>query len=171
MAKIKGALFSMEASGSFGDIVFDRRGYARLKGTYRDAQTTGQGNFRQTLMAAQKCVKICGPTTRQQLKAEAENPSAWHLQLIKALIGPQRATYSAYLQQFKVDAEIDQAGWESAAQAAGLHPISLAYADEPGPSPGAQLFALASTLYGLGVYANLGLPNGNAAAWKEEIIA
>ena len=40
---------------------------------------------------------------------------------------------------------------------------------EPGISPGAQLFVLASTLYGLGLYASLGSPNGNAQEWKDNI--
>lgn len=169
MAKVKGPLFSLQASGSFGQLIFDRRGYVRFKGTRRDAKSRGQGNFRQALMAAQQCVKICGPSTRQLLKAAAETPSAWHLNLVKQLIGPHRATYAATLQQFNTDPAVDQSGWESAAQVAGLRPVDLPYADESGASPGAQLFALASTLYGLGVYAELGQPNGNAAAWQARI--
>jgi hypothetical protein len=52
---------------------------------------------------------------------------------------------------------------------AGLRPVDLPYADESGASPGAQLFALASTLYSLGLYTELGQPNDNAAAWQAQI--
>jgi hypothetical protein len=68
MAKVIGPLFSFRVSGAFGEIVFDKRGIVRPKGVYRDRKTTNQGNFRQALTVAQKCVKICGPTTRQQVK-------------------------------------------------------------------------------------------------------
>ncbi|MBI1880908.1 MAG: hypothetical protein HYR94_22240 [Chloroflexi bacterium] len=50
-----------------------------------------------------------------------------------------------------------------------MREINIAYASEAGVSPGAQLFALASTLYSLGLYATVGQPNGNAAAWKAQI--
>ena len=39
MAKVTGPLFSMNASGSFGGIVFDQRGYAYPKANRQDAQS------------------------------------------------------------------------------------------------------------------------------------
>ena len=49
--------------------------------------------------------------------------------------------------------------------------VYVPYANEAGVSPGAQLFALASTLFGLGLYSSLGQPNGNAEVWKVGIIS
>ena len=169
MAKVTGPLFSMGASGSFGDIVFDRRGIARFKVAQRDSQTATQGDFRQAMSVAQKCVKVCGPTTRELLKGSAEDPSTWHIHLVKYLIGSHRAAFDAAWQLYKSDPEVDQAGWETAAGELGLRPVSVDYATETGVSPGAQLFILASTLFSLGLYATVGQPNGNAAAWKAQI--
>ena len=44
----------------------------------------------------------------------------------------------------------------------GLREVYVPYANEASVSPGAQLFALASMLFGLGMYTSLGQPNGNA---------
>ncbi|HXV98323.1 MAG TPA: hypothetical protein VEC93_07860 [Anaerolineae bacterium] len=38
----------------------------------------------------------------------------------------------------------------------------MGYTNEAGILPRAQLFAMTSTLFGLGRYTNLGQPNGNA---------
>ena len=47
MAKVTGALFSLEASGKFANaLVFDRRGYVRKHQTPTNPQTAGQGNVR-----------------------------------------------------------------------------------------------------------------------------
>jgi hypothetical protein len=170
MAKIKGPLFSIGASGSFGDIVFDRRGYAYLKPERRDARTASQGDFRQALMVAQKCAGICGSATRQQLKALAESPSHWSSFLTRHFLGPRRAAFMATLTEYAGPA-VDQAAWEAAAVSMGLKEVYVAYANEAGVSPGAQLFALASTLFGLGLYPGLGKPNGQAEVWKEKIIS
>ena len=48
--------------------------------------------------------------------------------------------------------------------------VYVPYANEAGVSPGAQLFALASTLFELGLYTNLGQLNSNAEVWKEQIV-
>jgi hypothetical protein len=168
MAKITGPLFSMGATGSFGDIVFDRRGYAYLKPNRRDPQTPTQGDFRQAIAVAQKCTSVCGSATRQQLKALADDPARWNSFLAGQLLGPRRAAFTTALAQY-TDPTVDQAGWEEAAMSMGLREVYIAYANEAGISPGTQLFALASTLFGLGVYTSLGQPNGNAAAWKDGI--
>lgn len=170
MAKVTGPLFSMSASGAFGNIVFDKRGFARPKGNYRDRQTTTQGDFRQTLTVAQKCVKLCGPTTRQLIKNVADVPSRWNGYLVKYLIGPNRANYTAYLENFN-NGVVDQASWETAAATTGLHEVGLNYADDSSISPGLQLFMLASTLFQLGIYTPLGQPVVNAEMWKESIIS
>lgn len=168
MAKITGPLFSMGATGSFGDIVFDRRGFAYLKRSHRDAQTASQGDFRQAMTVAQKCVKACGPATRQLLKTAA-NSTTWNAYLSKNLIGANRAAFNQYLQAYRNDPTVDQAGWEAAAVSMGMVSINLDYANQAAVSPGAQLFLLASTLFSVGLYTAVGQPNGNFLEWKDSI--
>ena len=69
------------------------------------------------------------------------------------------------------DPTVDQAGWEAAAESIGMREVFIPYAQLGAVPPGAQLFVLASTLFSLGLYAGLGEPNGNAAAWKDSIIS
>jgi hypothetical protein len=170
MAKVIGPLFSMKVSGALGEIIFDRRGYVRRKGELRDPKTSRQGDFRLAMMAAQQGVKVCGPQTRQQLRQLSDEPARWSAFLLKHLLGPRRANYNECLARY-ADPGLDQAGWEAAAVEAGLRPVSLAYAADAGISAGAQLFLLASTLFSLGVYIELGQPDSKAAAWKEYIIS
>lgn len=170
MAKISGSFFNMKMSGTLGEVVFDRRGFVRVKGQPRDAHSPSQGNFRQTMSVAQKCATVCGADTRQALKEIAANSAQWRAALVKALIGPQRQVYLANLGRYN-DPTVDQAGWEAAAVEMGLQPIHLEYAAEAEVSPGAQLFVLAATLYRLGLYTSLGQPNGNAAVWQQQIAA
>lgn len=169
MAKIKGPLFSMSATGAFGDIVFDKRGYAYLKPERRDAQSPAQGDARQAMKVAQKCASVCGEATRQQLRAKAADPSHWGSYLSSKMVGPQRSRFIAALAEYTNSVEVDQAGWEAAARSMGLQEVAVPYAHQAAVSPGAQLFVLASTLFGLGMYASLGQPNGNAAGWKDQI--
>lgn len=170
MAKITGPLFSMLATGSFGNIVFDRRGYAYLKPNRRDAKSPAQGDFRQAITVAQKCAAVCGTVTRQQLRAMAADPAHWSAYLTKQLVGPQRKTLLAALAQYD-DPAVNQAAWEEAAASIGLREVHVPYANEAGVSPGTQLFALASILFSLGLYKSLGQPNGNAAIWRDSIIS
>ena len=157
MAKVTGPLFSMGATGSFGNIVFNRKGFAYLKTIHSDPQTANQGDFRQTMSVAQKCVKACGPTT-------------WNGYLVKNMIGRNRTIFSQYRQNYMYQG-VDKTGWEAAADSMGVHPVSLEYANEAAVSPGEQLFILASTLFSLGVYSTLDQPNGNPEAWRDNIIS
>jgi hypothetical protein len=168
MAKVIGPLFSLRVSGAFGELVFDKRGFVRPKGVYRDRKTTNQGNFRQALTVAQRCVKVCGPTTRQQVKNITPAQARWNCHLMKQLLGPNRANYNQYIENF-TDPAVDQAAWEQAGIVMGLRAVTLDYADEAGISPGMQLFILASTLFHLGIYTALGQPAANAEAWRERI--
>lgn len=170
MAKVVGSFFNMKMSGTLGEMVFDRRGFVRLKGKHPNHYSTSQGDFRQTMAVAQKCARACGATTRQLIKAVADDPARWNAYLAKNLIGPERATYLETLSGFG-DEGVDQSGWEIAGVEAGLRPIKLEYAGDAQISPGAQLFILASTLFSLGLYETLGQPNGNAEVWKERIIS
>lgn len=160
----------MKMSGTMGDMVFDRRGFVRLKGGHTGQPSASQGDIRQTMAAAQKCAKVCGPATRQLIKDAADNPTYWNAYLVKNLIGPKRSLFLENVQRYQEDPAVDQPGWEAAAIAAGLRPIRVEYANEGEISPGAQLFLLASTLFSLGLYENAGQPNGNAGAWKESIV-
>ncbi len=168
MAKIRGALFSMDASGSFGEIIFDRRGYAYFKPKREDAQSPGQGNYRLAIALVQKCVKVCGQATRQQLRAMADDPGHWSSYLARHMIGPQRITLLNTLARY-TDPAVDQAAWETAAESLGMREVFIPYAQHGPITPGAQLFVLASTLFSLGLYAGLGQPNGNAEVWKDSI--
>jgi hypothetical protein len=86
------------------------------------------------------------------------------------LIGPDRAIYLDALADYD-QLGGDQMAWETAAAETGLRPIGLSYASETEVSPGAQLFTLAATLFSLGLYTGVGTPNGNAAAWKSQIVS
>lgn len=169
MAKIRGPLFSMDASGSLGNIVYDRRGYAYFKRQRQDSQTPAQGDARQAMMVAQKCASMCGETTRQQLKTKTADPAHWNAYLTGKLLGPQRSRFIAALDEYNSEA-VEQIGWETAARSMGIQEVFVPYANQAAISPGAQLFALATTLFGLGMYTSLGQPNGNAEEWKSNII-
>ena len=88
---------------------------------------------------------------------------------MKNIIGPKQSYYTRHLQSYN-DSTVDRAGWEAAAMSVGLQPIELDYAHETYLSPGAQLFILASTLFALGVYSELGQPGANAEDWREKIV-
>lgn len=168
MAKVSGPLFSMAVSGNFGGIIFDRRGYAYIRRSPRDARTPGQGNYRLALTVAQKCASACGPATRQQVKALATEPARWSPYLVQQLIGPQNQSFLAGLAQFTAPG-IDQAGWEAAAVRIGLREVFIPYAQHGVVTPGAQLFLLAATLFRLGLYSGLGRPGGNPDIWQASI--
>lgn len=160
----------MRVSGALGEIIFDRRGFVRRKGRVRDPKTSRQGDFRQAMMAAQEGVKVCGPQTRQALRRLSPEPARWSAFLLKHLLGPGRSTYNECLARY-AEPGLEQSGWEVAAVEADLRPVSLAYAGDTAISAGAQLFLLASTLFSLGLYGELGQPGGNAAAWQERIMS
>ena len=63
----------------------------------------------------------------------------------------------------------EKTAWENQALLAGLEEIHILYAEEVAVSPGAQLFALAATLFRMGLYTDIGVPNGNAQQWKDSI--
>ena len=161
----------MAASGSLGDIVFDRRGYAYFKPQREDARSPKQGNYRQVMTVAQKCARVCGDKTRAQIKELTDDPAHWSAHLTKQLLGPQRTTFLAMLTQYST-IEADEANqWEMAATKIGLQEVHIPYAGDAAVVPCAQLFILAQTLFGLGLYTSLGSPKGNADLWLEKIIS
>ncbi|MEW5956278.1 MAG: hypothetical protein AB1801_01040 [Chloroflexota bacterium] len=170
MAKVIGPLFSMIVSGSLGGIIFDRRGFVRSKGFYRDPKTKNQGDFRQVMRVVQRGIKLCGPQTRQQLRQVAPDPARWSAYLVKQVMGPQRANYAAYVSRF-AGPDVAQAGWEAAARGVGLREIRVEYASQAGVSPGLQLFVLAAALFELNIYTELGPPAANAGDWAAWLVS
>jgi hypothetical protein len=138
-----------------------------LQSSHCNGKMTCQEGFYQAMTVAQKCVRVCGPNTRNQLKGVAPT-ATWHSYLIKNLIGSSLSSYTFYWQNYS-DPTVDRAGWEAAAVSAGLQPISLDGGAGMSVSPGLQLFMLASTLFALGLYETVGQPNGNPEAWRERI--
>lgn len=175
MAKVEGPLYSMAVSGAFGEIVFDRRGFIRRKGVYHNPKTPQQGNLRQAMAVARRCIKLCGPETRQQLRTVADRANQWSAYLTRQFLGPKRAHYLAHYARYQSD-DVDRTAWETAATEAGLKEIRLDYAQEAPVSPGAQLFLLAMTLYELGIYEGLGHPAGSETTepdvegWQASIV-
>lgn len=77
MAKVQGALFSIEASGQFAKaMVFDRRGHDRAYNTSSNTQTGPQDDVRQRMLAVQNGISIIGTTTRDAVKLSATPQSS-----------------------------------------------------------------------------------------------
>jgi hypothetical protein len=170
MAEVKGPLYSRAVKGSVGDMVFDRRGFIRLKGFVSDAQTPSQGNIRQTMAAAQKAIKACGITTRAQLKALAADESRWNGYLLREIIGVERSHFLDAMAGYATLDTGDRLTWEMAAKTIGLKEVRIKYADEAPISAGAQLFLIAQTLFSLGLYTKHGAPTGdNANRWQASV--
>lgn len=172
MAKVRAPFYSMEVSGMLGDLVFDRRGFVRRKGQHTNPKTAKQGNSRQAMAAAQRCIKICGPQTRQQLRAVAKPASQWSPYLTGQFLGPRRAHFLDRQARYHDDG-VNQPAWEQAAVEIGLKEVRIDYAEDGPISVGTQLFILAATLYDLGIYEALGDPamEANVEGWKDSVIA
>jgi hypothetical protein len=70
------------------------------------------------MSVAQKCVKACGPNTRQLLKA-ANHTTTWNGYLVKNLIGRNRTIFSQYRNNYNGLGGVGMAGWETAATKLG----------------------------------------------------
>ena len=171
MAKVTGALFSLEASGKFANaLVFDRRGYVRGYQRPNNPQTAPQGNVRQVMLAAQRALGVAGATTKTGIKELAPVDYRWNSYLIQQLIGKGSVEWDASLAAFNALDAADQDAWTAEATSLGIPEISIPYAGDPPIPAGAALFALARTLYHLGIHAGTGPPDGtNAAAWATSI--
>ncbi len=171
MAKVTGALFSLEASGKFANaLVFDRRGYVRRYKRPTDPQTAAQGNVRQVMLAAQRAIGTTGTTTQDHVKEQAPTEYRWNSYLVQQIIGQNSAQWDASLAAFNALDAADQDAWTAEATSLGIPEISIPYAGDPAIPAGAALFALSRTLYHLGIHAGTGPPDGtNAAAWAASI--
>ena len=132
MAKVTGALFSLEASGKFANaLVFDRRGYVRGYKRPNNPQTAPQGNVRQVMLAAQRALGVAGATTKTGIKELAPVDYRWNSYLIQQLIGKGSVEWDASLAAFNALDAADQDAWTAEATSLGIPEISIPYAGDP----------------------------------------
>ncbi len=140
--------FKLNMRRVWGEARFERKGHGRLPAPVAASET-----------------KLGGPATQQLVKNIAAAPAYWQAFLAQALSGPDRTRYLASIKYFGSDPAISPTHWEAAAGEAELQPLRLDEAGEREVSPGAQLFALASNLSGLGLLAALSRSSG---VWQDE---
>lgn len=168
MAKVKGGLFSLEASGKFADaMVFDKRGYIREYKIPSNPQTAAQGNQRQKFLGIQKLIKSLNADYINYAKIDAPLGYRWSSWLAQQMSGRLAGALTSL-----ATATSDEAAWTTAAQSQGFVYIAdLDYASDPALSPGALLYILATTVFidlrdpmGLGNPATVADPGPWAAA-------
>ncbi len=142
MAKVKGPLMSMEASGSYGStLVFGRRlgsNVVRQLVKPSNPQTAGQMLARNRVRvfgALQKFVsgtmlKLAGKTSTDKELIAAVTPSGqrWNSYMQQVGIGSGGISYTAARAAFALLTELEKAAWETAAGA--LTPVILAVAQK-----------------------------------------
>ncbi|MFZ5819370.1 MAG: hypothetical protein ACOYYJ_05655 [Chloroflexota bacterium] len=139
MAKIKGGLFSLEASGKFGNaIVYDKRGRARKHVDPANPQTDGQMAVRNVLGDIQRELKLLGTTLREELKAGFG--STWNALIIKELMANGNAALEAYQAEYAAFDAGNKTDW---ATADGATPVAL--------TDGELLYCVSSAAYDMGV--------------------
>lgn len=169
MAKVQGALFSIEASGQFAKaMVFDRRGHVRVYTTPTNAQTGPQGDVRQRMLATQNAIGAMGTTTRDAVKLVAPVSYRWNSYLVGEVIGSSAANFNAAGAAFAALTPTEQGDWDTEAAGINIQPAVIDYANAAAISEGQSLFTLAYTLNLLGI--GPGAPDGtNAAAWATAV--
>lgn len=174
MAKVRGPLYSFDAHGKMEQMVFMGNGTVRKHFIPTNPRTPGQQNNRQNMKASGEMVKVTGATTRDLLKtneilmAGKRKTRFWNAHLRNEIIGQS----AVYLTQHKTifAGFADPSQWETEGTTLGLVEILLENATDVAISPGMQLFALARTLYRLGIYMVNGDPiETNATAWATSI--
>ena len=176
MAKTKKPAFSQGASGSIGDLVFDKRGYVRSKPKKSSKpQSPARGNVQQSFGAARKAVKVAGPAieravrTNEYIKRKKGYEQKyfqggyWATYLASAMPGPDRGWFIKYGNAFANLPPDAQELWEKVAYVIGLEHFQLPHASEAPISAGLQLYWLASMLPSLGICLTLEAPNANNA--------
>ncbi len=142
MAKVKGPLMSMEASGSYGStLVFGRRlgsNVVRQLVKPSNPQTAGQMLARNRVRvfgALQKFVsgtslRLAGKTSTDKELIAAVTPSGqrWNSYMQQVGIGSGGISYTAARAAFALLTELEKAAWETAAGA--LTPVILAVAQK-----------------------------------------
>jgi hypothetical protein len=154
MAKTTGALFSMEASGAFGEtIVYDKRGYARIYKIPSNPKTEAQGNQRQRMINIQRAISRIGSSSQTQVatnflaayKASVPDPYRWRAYLQG--VGTQEEVYTASRAAWDALGMLAKDAWNSEAIANGYTVRSIDYAGENAPTAGENMFHLARLLY------------------------
>lgn len=169
MAKVNGPLMSMEASGTIANaITFDRRGFVRTRVIPANPQTADQGNVRQKLLGVQKALRFIGATVVAVVRTLAPTSYRWNSFLLSQVLGVASTEFNASRVAFNALQAAERADWEARAVAAGLTEQSITYATDPAITPGLALFAVARTLYRLGINVEDGAPGAaNADAWGD----
>jgi hypothetical protein len=167
MAKVKGPLMSMEASGTIGNtITFDKRGFVRNRVIPTNPQSDSQGNTRQKLLAVQKALRFIGAAVIAAVKTIAPTSYRWNSYLLSQVIGAATADFDASMTAFAALGSTAIGHWDTTAEGIGITSQSITYATDAAISPGAALFAIARTLYRLGFNTSAGAPGAtNYAAW------
>lgn len=131
MAKVTGALFSVDASGKFaGKLVFGKwkgRQYCRNLVTPSNPQSAGQTTARnavRVLAAGQRfanmtTLKRSGETItdKAELAAGAPSGQAWNGFLVKSAIGAGQVNYDAATAAYAALTAPQKAAWDTAAAA------------------------------------------------------
>lgn len=166
MARVKGGLFSIEASGQFAQsLVFDKRGYVRQYKTPANAKTEAQGNQRQKFQGLQRAISGTNSIAREAAGAFAPTGYRWGAYLNSQING----YYDGLSAEYAALDAATQAEWEAAANGGGLFETSpIEYATNPVDSAGKLLYMLAYVFYaGIGDPGGIGslAAGGAAAAW------
>lgn len=141
MAKVKGGLFSMEASGKLGGaLVFDKRGYVRNYKIPANPQTVDQVAVRNMLADIQAELKVLGLVVRAAVKTDLGY--RWNSVIIKELMANDNAVYDAYAAEYGAFIAGDKTAWATADVAVGLN-----------GTDGEVLYCVASALYDLSIRA------------------
>jgi len=162
MAKVGGPLMSMSASGRFGELVFDQRGWVRKFTPPANPQSVDQMTQRNTLGDIQRSLKELGLVIRGELKAGLGY--RWNSIVLGELLANSGAALAAYVAEYGAFQAGEKTAWESADTST---PVEL--------TAGAVLYAVASAVYDvclrMGVTVSLTLPaNDNAATVGAEWI-
>lgn len=131
MAKVSGALFSMDASGGFGGaLVFGKwkgRQTVRQLVTPANPQSLSQQNARnaiRVLGAVQRFIRLTNQqrsgetlSDQEELQAAAPGGQAWNGYLVKSGIGAGALNYTAARAAFAALTATEKTAWETAAGA------------------------------------------------------
>lgn len=149
--------FQLKLRRVWGEARFERKEYGRLPAPAAPPMSV-----------APQEAKLGGPATQQLVRNIAASPATWQAFLAKALHGSDRARYLESIRHFSTDPAINPGPWEAVARETGFHSLHLDDTSETEVSPGAQLFALASNLSGLGLLAALSRSTGQAGIWQDQ---
>ncbi|MEL6401043.1 MAG: hypothetical protein AAFO87_12705 [Cyanobacteria bacterium J06607_6] len=166
MARVKGGLFSIEASGQFAQsLVFDKRGYVRQYVEPSNAKTEAQGNQRQKFQGLQRAVGGLNTVAREAAGLYSPTTYRWG-----AYVNSQmNSYYNDVSVQYAALAPATQDEWDAAANGGGLFETSpIEYATNAVDSAGKLLYLLAYVFYvGMGDPGGVGdlAAGGAAVAW------